>query len=297
LILLLPLQLGGPVTRSLIPSPAMPPDPWNEHTLVFICGLHRSGTTQLHATLGTHPQISGMRDTGVPHDEGQHLQDVYPTARQHGGPGRFAFDEGAHLTETSSLATPASARRLFDRWSRHWDLSRRVLTEKSPPNLIRMRFLQALFPKARFVVIVRHPVVITLATRKLATTPWMRRTGRQAPLALAAEHWFAAHRLLLEDLPQVQRAHVLRWEDLTADPAASLARIAAFVGVDGRFETPGLDGANDQKYVEQWGRITAATRRDRETRDLRAVLRANEDLAGRFGYRADDLSALGPLSV
>lgn len=275
----------------------MPPAPWNEHTLVFICGLHRSGTTQLHATLGTHPQISGMRDTGAPHDEGQHLQDVYPTARQYGGPGRFAFDARAHLTETSSLATPASAQQLFGQWSRHWDLSRRVLTEKSPPNLIRMRFLQALFPDSRFVVIVRHPVVITLATRKLATTPWMRRTGRQASLALAAEHWFAGHRLLLDDLPHVRQAHVLRWEDLVTDPAASLAGIAAFVGVEGDVQTPDLDAANDEKYLEQWGRMTAATRPDRETRDLLAVLRANEDLAGRFGYQADDLRALGPLSV
>ena len=204
---------------------------------------------------------------------------------------------GAHLTERSPLVTADNARRLFTQWSEHWDLSRRVLTEKSPPNLIRMRFLQALYPDARFVVIVRHPVVITLATRKLATTKWMRRTGRQAPLAMAARHWFAAHRVMLDDLPHVRQAHVLRWEDLSADPAGSLAGIGAFVGVDGLFQAPDLDTGNEQKYVEQWGRMTSAPRPARDVRDLLAVLHDNADLAARFGYRADDLRVLGPLSV
>jgi len=47
---------------------------------VFIAGLHRSGTSVLARCLREHPQISGFRNTGVPEDEGQHLQDVYPAA-------------------------------------------------------------------------------------------------------------------------------------------------------------------------------------------------------------------------
>lgn len=265
--------------------------PWSDHTVTFICGLHRSGTTQLHATLGTNPQVSGMRDTGAPHDEGQHLQDVYPTARTFGGPGRFAFDPRAHLTETSLLVTDDSARRLFEQWSRHWDLGRRVLTEKSPPNLIRMRFLQALFPQARFVIIVRHPTVITLATRKLATTFWMRRAHRRASLALAARHWFTAHRVMLEDLPHVQHAHLLRWEDLRADPAASLADIADFLDIDDRFDLPDLDDANDDRYVRQWAEIVADPSPGRDVRQLCEVLHENSELAAQFGY---DVTALGP---
>lgn len=270
-------------------------EPWSEHTLVFISGLHRSGTTQLQATLATHPDVSGLLGTGVPHDEGQHLQDVYPTARQHGGPGRFAFDPRSHLTEESPLATPRSAARLFTQWGRHWDLRRRVLLEKSPPNLVRMRFLQSLFPAARFLIIVRHPTVITLATRKLATTRWMRRAGRRASLAVTARHWFTAHRLMLADLPGVRHKHLLRWEDLCADTAGTLAEIAGFVGIDARFELPELDPHVDQKYVTQWAQMTAQPAR--EVRTLLEVLHENADLAARFGYDVSDLRALGRLSV
>ena len=39
-------------------------------------------------------------------DEGQFLQDVYPTDAAYGGAGRFGFDPRAHRTETSELLTP-----------------------------------------------------------------------------------------------------------------------------------------------------------------------------------------------
>jgi len=125
-----------------------------EHTFVFLGGLHRSGTTLLARLLAAHPEVSGFSETGVPADEGQHLQTVYPPARAFGGPGRFAFRGESHLTESSPLVSEENARRLLADWGRHWDMTKPVLVEKSPPNLIRMRFLQALFPEA--VILVRE---------------------------------------------------------------------------------------------------------------------------------------------
>lgn len=267
---------------------------WQGHDLVFICGLHRSGTTQLNETLASHPEVSGFLGTGAPHDEGQHLQSVFPTARQHGGPGKFAFDPASHLTEDSPLATPANAELLFGQWAEHWDLERRVLIEKSPPNLVRMRFLQALFPEAGFVVIVRHPVVTALATQKLATTRAMRWTFRTAALDDTLRHWFAAHRWLVDDLPHVRRRHVLRWEDLCADPPASLAGIADFAGLDGRFTLPDLDAANEERYVERWAEVRSDRR---QVAGLEPVLAANAELARVFGYDFDDLRRVGDLAV
>ena len=57
-----------------------------DHTYVFVGGLHRSGTSLLARSLEAHPSVSGFRDTGVPEDEGQHLQSVYPA----GSPSRAA---------------------------------------------------------------------------------------------------------------------------------------------------------------------------------------------------------------
>ena len=87
----------------------------DEHRFVFLAGLHRSGTTLLARLLAAHPEISGFSGTGVPADEGQHLQSVYPAAKEYGGPGRFGFAPESHLTEASPLASMAPRR--YRRWS------------------------------------------------------------------------------------------------------------------------------------------------------------------------------------
>ncbi len=212
------------------------------HQLAFICGLHRSGTSLLHRCLSEHPSVSGFRDTGAPEDEGQHLQSVYLPASAYGGPGHFAFHQDAHRTEASPLATPDNRARLWADWSPYWDLAKPVIVEKSPPNLIQTRFLQELFPTASFVVIVRHPVAVTLATRKWAS----------ATDAYLLQHWLVAHETFLEDARYLRKVAVVRYEDLVRDPAACLADVYRFLGLDpfpGRIAIqPGLN----RQYFERW---------------------------------------------
>ena len=87
--------------------------PVRANRFVFIAGLHRSGTSLLFQCLRDHPEISAFRDTGVPEDEGQHLQTVYPRAAQWGGPGTFGFHPEAHMTEASPLVTDGNRKELF----------------------------------------------------------------------------------------------------------------------------------------------------------------------------------------
>src|SRR5918992_4047803 len=110
-------------------------EPAESHRFVFIGGLHRSGTFPLFRCLREHPLLSGFNDTGASEEEGQHLQSVYAPAIAYGGPGRFGFHPGAHLTEASDLVTADNKLRLFEEWKAYWDLSKPVLLEKSPPNL------------------------------------------------------------------------------------------------------------------------------------------------------------------
>jgi hypothetical protein len=236
--------------------------------------------------LAEHPDVSGFADTGAPADEGQHLQDVYPVIAHGHQAGRFAGVPEAHLTEGSPLVTDDNRRRLWESWRSHWDESRAVLVEKSPPNLLMTRFLQAMFPEAGFVLVVRHPIAVSAATQKWSST---------RPHQLL-RHWEVAHRTLRGDLPWLRRAMLVRYERLVADPDAELGRVFRFAGVGdhapGRRVEGGVNRDNfaddrtpragsNQRYFERW----AERRRSPLKRlYLDVAERRVAPEAARFGY-------------
>jgi hypothetical protein len=258
----------------------------NDHRLVFVGGLHRSGTTPLTRCLAAHRQISGFHDTGVDEDEGQHLQTVYPPARANGGPGRFALRPASHLTEASPLLTPDTAPRLLEQWRPHWDLDKPVLVEKSPPNLIMGRFLQGAFPDARFVMVVRHPAIVSLSTRKWAR---LRSVGD------LLDHWFAAHRLFEEDAAFLRHLLVVKYEHLVGEPERTLAEIAAFLELEGEIPAGGIDTRRSAGYQRQWQELSEAGGWRRER--FRSLCRRHEPAANHFGYSLLDLDRADPFPV
>uniref|UniRef100_A0A7S1TXV3 Uncharacterized protein n=1 Tax=Phaeomonas parva TaxID=124430 RepID=A0A7S1TXV3_9STRA len=163
------------------------------HTLLFVGGPHRGGTTILWKKLREHPEIAGFGDkVGADMSEGIFMQTVYPqfgigaeinagrmqgrgTIKANGdldtrGLGRYMFNPDAHITEDSNLVNAENRMDLFNQWSYFWpvhDASKRVFLEKSPPNMMISRFLQALFtvPGAdvRFIFITRHPIANAMA--------------------------------------------------------------------------------------------------------------------------------------
>jgi hypothetical protein len=244
-----------------------------DHRFVFLAGLHRSGTTLLARLLAAHPEVSGFSDTGVPADEGQHLQPVYPVGKGWGGPGGFGFSPESHLTEESPLATEENGRALLDAWSPYWDLSRPVLLEKSPPNLLKTRFLQKLFPGSSFVVVLRHPIAVSLATAK-----W-RRTRRYQRLV---HHWLHCHDLFEADRPHLERVHVIRYEDLVREPDPVLRGVFEFLELEPIAPSEPVEAGADERYFEQW----RALKRDPRMRLYLALTALRyERRARRFGYR------------
>jgi hypothetical protein len=239
-----------------------------EHSHVIVAGLHRSGTSLLTRALAEHPEASTFAGTGFPEDEGQFLQRVFPVSKIYGGPGRFGFDRRSHLTERSELLTDANRIRLRSEWERHWDLSKRVLIEKSPPNLLKLRFLQEVFPEATFIVVMRHPIAVALATQKWSLT------SRRALI----RHWLACHELFLEDSRHIRRLILIRYETFVARPSA-IADLQRQVGLDPGEADFGARGGVNAKYFREWKRQTGPP-------DLIGPLieRRYERRANRFGY-------------
>lgn len=255
--------------------------------LIFVAGLHRSGTTPLARTMGSHPQISGLRETGVKEDEGQHLQTVYAKAKTYGGAGRFAMDPRSHLTDESSLVSAANAAKLVEEWSPFWDLERKYLLEKSPPNLIMGRYLQSLFPGSAFVAVIRHPIVVALSTHK-----WRRFAARNVRMHTTyyqlVEHWLTAHEIFRKDLSHLQRVHVLRYENLVSDAEAQLGPVNDLLGLSTPLDSGALRSTHSDRYERQWAAMRSGGPLARLNRSL--IERDFGDAIRRWGYDVNDLA-------
>ena len=251
-----------------------------DHRYIFVGGLHRSGTTVLAKCLTSHPLVSGLLNTGAIHDEGQFLQSVFHPAKKHGGPGVFAFDPRARLTEASRIATASNAEKLKAEWSRYWDTSKPYLLEKSPPNVIRTRFLQAMFPDSYFLLIMRHPIAVSYATRRFKT--WQRMT--RWPIHFLVMHWVQCHRLMNEDLRHLRRALVVKYEEFVENPGTWLDKIQSFLGLDPRPCGIDVSSQTNAKYFEHW----RTTQRRWPGRSIAALTKSTlEKHVNGFGYSLD----------
>lgn len=252
------------------------------HHFVFLGGLHRSGTTLLFRMLRDHPQMSGFVNNPdanewlAAEDEGQYLQSVYPPAIFWGGPGKFAFDPDAHLTDESELLTTENKAKLATQWSVHWDLSKHFLLEKSPPNLLWTRFLQSAFPNSSFVIIERHPVAVTLATEKWSPTG----------LRSLVEHWLVAHEIFEQDRPHLRHVMTLKHEALASQPAETLRSICEFLGLGPHETSFQASTQHNEKYFAQWRELA----KNPETSGvIRECVERYETRARAFGYSLEDL--------
>ncbi len=212
------------------------------HQFVFIGGLHRSGTSILFRCMREHPQISGFKDTGVSEDEGQHLQSVYQPAIVYGGPGKFGFNSESHLTENSPLINEDNRRKLFSEWEEYWNLEKPVLLEKSPPNLIRTRFLQQMFPNSYFVVLMRNPIAVAYATQKWSNTS----------ISSLIEHWLVCHERFESDKTRLNRVITLKYEDFVSNPQAGLSQLYAFLGLNDYPNSLEIRTDVNAKYLMKW---------------------------------------------
>jgi len=216
------------------------------HRYVFVGGLHGSGTSLVHRWLRAHPAVSGFSGTGVPQDEGQHLQRLLPTARSLGGRGRFGYAHQAHLTEASDLAVPSSAAELLADWDTHWSSDCSIRVEKSPPNMLRFRLLQSLFPGALCVLVLRHPLAVAASTRSKGARSRLR--TRRA----LVEHWLHCHEIFLADQSRLRHLVVLRYEELVAAPETGLDSVFSALGQPGIPSPEVVDPGRDRAAAAQW---------------------------------------------
>ena len=260
----------------------MKSDNKSNHRYVFVCGLHRSGTTVLGRNIGRLENCTGFENmpNALP-GEGQFLQNVYLPGRKLGGPGRLGFHSRAHQTETSSLLTPENIARLRASWHAHWDNSKRICVEKTPTNLLMTRFLQAAFPDCHFIVIRRHPVAVSLGTQRM-------QNARPTSLHRLFEHWLLCHQIFEEDKKYLKHVYELSYEDYIKNPGRYHEEIAAFIGT--RVPEEGLKEVNadrSNKYFDRWSNLLTDSPRKLY---YRYIAKKYEPRFAAYGYSLIDFS-------
>jgi hypothetical protein len=186
---------------------------------VFIVGMPRTGTTVLERILGGHAQVA---------DAGE-LNDFQHAAS-------LASDRFIQLPlgadDLAALATidPQAIGRSYLERTAHRYAGKSHLVDKNPQNVFAAGLIAGALPQARILCLVRDPVDACFSNLKELFAP-----GAYAysyDLQELADH-YARFRRLVEHwrakLPQ--QFHVVRYEDLVADPASVSEAVLRFCGL------------------------------------------------------------------
>jgi hypothetical protein len=212
---------------------------------VFMVGCPRSGTTLLRRMVDAHPHLAIIHETewvprwfekgiGITSDGlvTPELIDRLLEFRKFTDL-RISREELKSLLEGGEpVSYPSFVSGVFDLYGRAQ--GKRLVGEKSPGYVRYLRTLHALWPRARFVHLIRdgRDVCLSVMNWKKAD----RTAGRYAPWAedpvSTAALWWEWHvRLGREAGASFGLYHEMRHESLVADPASECRALCAFLGL------------------------------------------------------------------
>ena len=247
--------LGVPKRASVPPaSPAIASsqsrDPQFDRP-IFIVSSPRSGSTLLFETLSNAPGLATIG--GEAHGLMESIPQINPAAR--------AWESNRLTAADAEPSTVALLRERFRAAMRYRDGAQVTaspvrMLEKTPKNALRVPFLAAAFPEARFIYLYRDPRP-TLASMLEAWSSGGFRTYPQLPgwtgpawslllipgwreLAgapldrIVAQQWSTTTRVLLDDLEALPRDRwrALRYESFIAAPQNEISRLCAELDLD-----------------------------------------------------------------
>jgi hypothetical protein len=174
----------------------------------FVLCTLRSGSTLLRVLLDSHSQIR------APHELHLRYVDV-----------RFERKWAERSMTELGLDEHALEHLLWDRVL-HRELSasgKRLIVDKTPNNVFIADRLKAAWPDARFVFLLRHPASIFRSRQAYKSD---EDDAQEQNLELIRRYCAA-----LDRARETYEGHTVRYEDLTADPAAATRSLCGFLGV------------------------------------------------------------------
>ncbi|HEX8205242.1 MAG TPA: sulfotransferase [Solirubrobacteraceae bacterium] len=202
---------------------------------IFVVGYGRSGTTWTYDLLTSHPQVAGVYESLLLAPE--HLGHLHP---------RTEWDPESHV---GISAKPYGIGQLADRdeavraaretlvpWlARAVGPEHRWVVEKTPSHVASLRAIADVFPRARIVHVVRD-LRDAMASRQDMRRNWFREPALFGTLVAKPYAWRAAAEWVItmgwvEEAAALLPIHEVRYEELRARPAETLAALFAFCGI------------------------------------------------------------------
>jgi len=179
----------------------------NDAYWMFVLGCNNSGTTLLAKLLEEHPGVRYLPK------EGQRMTEAIPNCAKL-GVGR-TFSQRMDVFRWTEEDDASMVPRLRYDWAALYTPGTGVLFEKSPPNMLRSRWLQKNFQPSRFIGIVRHPYAVCEGVRR----------RRNNTIEEAAVHWNLVHEILEQDEPYLEHYWMFQYEQLCQSPLDVLQEI------------------------------------------------------------------------
>jgi len=200
--------------------------------LIFLVGCSRSGTTYLQKLIAAHPLVNTGQEShlfgliGTIVDYLDSSFDFFELNPRYGA-GLLCYFEKEQIYELiEEFATM-----IVDGMTSHLNKPSFFL-EKTPKHVLRMPLIHQIFPRAKFIHIIRDARDTTasmLAASRSWGRLWMPKTAREA--ALKWNHFVYTGRISGRTLGNVLYIEV-KYEDLIDDPKRELLRLGSFIGIE-----------------------------------------------------------------
>lgn len=280
----------------------------------FLIGFPRSGTTLLEQVLDAHPAIEAMEEPPtVSAALSLAVEMVKARAWIKGRLKQPGLSRKEVLVrvfrEMANFSREDVARLRACYWQavqekRGKEPGDKRLLDKMPLNTTDMAFIKMLFPRARFIVALRHPadVLLSCLMQSFQANDAMANFHELEPGAIF-------YRQVMALLPRYQQAlslegdvHFVRYEDLTADFDGEASKLMAFLGLEyqpaqkdyhhharhrATLSTPSYQGVTQPIY-----RTAVARWRHYETQ-LAPIFKHLQAACRRYGYSLESQEEAG----
>ena len=218
---------------------------------VFIFGCCNSGTTILWQALKRHPDLSG------PDIESQDLEGL-PDSMKH-YLGKSTFRLWAHpkfklcYYRSEQDYNEADRTKISALYKQYQKPQTRFIA-KSPADTLRARLIQAYFPDAYFIAIVRNGYAVSegIIRKRKYDSDRPQFEGLYTAVDEAAEQWFRANTIMISHEKFLRRYKIIKYEDLVETPKDTLSSVLDFCELDTKdFPVPHFDSRLNEQQISR----------------------------------------------